>query len=68
MGQISYQCKLPALCGNLLRFANIPAWNLLTELNFPVYYNRVCVEVEGWHVWKGMQSQLQDDIYESGHQ
>lgn len=34
MGQISYQCKLPALHGNLLRFANTPAWNLLPELNF----------------------------------
>lgn len=68
MGQISHQCKFPALCGNLLKFANAPAWNLLTELNFPVNHNIVCVEGEGCHVQKGVKSQLQDDIDESGHQ
>jgi len=68
MGQISYGCKLPALHGNLLRFADTPAWNLLAELNFPIYYSRVCVGGEEWRGWKGMKSQLQDDIYESGHQ
>lgn len=56
MGQISYQCKLPALHGNLLRFANEPAWNLLKQLDFLVYYNRVLLRGRDGMYGKGQKA------------